>query len=189
MSFIKLTTTIAALVLAVKLAESGLSFSAVMLLVSVAFSHPVITFPFLSLCYDRYAQWCKKRRINGAALLSMLIGALSVLTITLASIEPAHALFFSSAESYIKNNVKLSGIDNSAFTSMISFVFVILRLSFLIYIGVAVVQIIQKGREQEDWISLARTPAIVAGSVFIGDAMAGMVVGDGSASGGGTTGG
>lgn len=175
----KSVVTIAALVWAVKLAQSGLGFTAFLVATSTAFGNAGVVFPFISLCYDNYQKWCSKRRMNGAALLSMAVGMLSVLTIVFVGSDAAHAQFFFAAEQYLKNNLKIGDANNQDLQNMITFVFVILRLSFLIYVGVAVVNIIQKGREQEDWISLARTPAIVAGSVAIGDAMSTMIVGKG----------
>jgi hypothetical protein len=178
---LKPVVTIASLIWSVKLAQSGLGFTAFLVVAFSAFSNAAVVFPFLSLCYDHYLGWCRKRRMNGAALLSMAVGMLSVLTIVLATSDAAHAQFFFAAEQYLKNNLKIGDAANTDLQNMITFVFVILRLSFLIYVGVAVVGIIQKGREQEDWISLARTPAIVAGSVAIGDAMSTMIVGKGGA--------
>ena len=68
-------------------------------------------------------------------------------------------------------------IIDFASAQVVGFIFAILRGLFLIYLGIALVRIVQAARNDEDWQILARTPIIVAVTVVIGDILAGLIVG------------
>ncbi|MBE9150535.1 hypothetical protein [Coleofasciculus sp. LEGE 07092] len=87
-------------------------------------------------------------------------------------ITPANAQFMNNAESWINSNFA----EAATVTPLI---FNILRFLFLVYIGIALVQIIQAARQDEDWKSMVKTPLIVIMAVTVADVMTGLIVGGG----------
>ncbi|MGB7443439.1 MAG: hypothetical protein WA919_20430, partial [Coleofasciculaceae cyanobacterium] len=86
---------------------------------------------------------------------------------------PAHAQFFQGAESW------MTGVFPDAST-VIPLIFNVLRGLFLLYLGIALVKVINAAREDEDWKQLARTPLIILIAVTMGDVLAGLIIGNGT---------
>ncbi|BDA76037.1 unknown protein (plasmid) [Calothrix sp. PCC 7716] len=117
-----------------------------------------------------FEKWQRKYGINVYTVLFCLVGAVFLLDMATA---PANAQFFNKAEAFFKNQAYFPGIE----PTVVGFIFAILRGLFLLYLGIALVQVVQKARNDEDWQTIARTPIIVAITVVVGDTLAGLVTG------------
>lgn len=87
---------------------------------------------------------------------------------------PSQAAFFVQAEAYLRQILaagNASGVD-----TLIPLLFGTLRVIFIIYIGVALVRVINSFRNDEDWVTAARIPLIVVLCVVIGDALSTLIV-------------
>ena len=113
----------------------------------------------------------RKYGINITTILFCLVGTIFLLDM---SVAPANAQFMNNAEAFFNNADYFGDIAN---TPVIGFIFAVLRGLFLLYLGIALVQVVQKARNDEDWQTIARTPVIVAITVVVGDVLAGLVVG------------
>ena len=126
--------------------------------------------------YKACDKFCRKHGWSFALLLGLVIG--SVLGGSLLfNADAAQAAFFSTTEQWMNSSMKMNA-------EMTKLIFNVLRLSFVIYLGIALVKVIQSARDGEDWQTLARTPAIVVVTVFLGDALAEMITGSGTGAGG-----
>lgn len=83
---------------------------------------------------------------------------------------PASAQFMLKAENWMKSNF-------SEASAIIPLIFNVLRAVFIIYIGYSLFQVINAGRQDEDWKSMARQPLMVLVSVTIADVLTGMIIG------------
>jgi len=83
---------------------------------------------------------------------------------------PASAQFMVKAEDWMKSNF-------SQAADIIPLIFNVLRAVFVIYIGYSLFQVINAGRQDEDWKSMARQPLMVLVSVTIADVLTGMIIG------------
>lgn len=87
---------------------------------------------------------------------------------------PSSALFFQAAQDYVQQIFSVNGaIGVDIFIPLI---FGVLRIIFIIYIGIALVRVINGFRNDEDWSTAARIPLIVVLCVVIGDALSTMIV-------------
>jgi hypothetical protein len=87
---------------------------------------------------------------------------------------PSSALFFQAAQNYVQQIFAVNGVAGvDAFTPLI---FGVLRVIFIIYIGIALVRVISAFRNDEDWSTAARIPLIVVLCVVIGDALSTLIV-------------
>lgn len=73
----------------------------------------------------------------------------------------------------------MTGVFPDAST-VIPLIFNVLRGLFLLYLGIALVKVINAAREDEDWKQLARTPLIILIAVTMGDVLAGLIIGNGT---------
>lgn len=110
----------------------------------------------------------RKYGINLQTIIFCVVGAVFLLDITIA---PANAQFMQSAEDFFIEY--FDGVDDK----IITYVFAILRGLFLIYLGIALIKVVQAARNDEDWQTLARTPIIVALTVVVGDILSGLIAG------------
>lgn len=115
----------------------------------------------------------KLQRKYGINIYTILFFVVSTLFIIDFASAPASAQFMNNAETFFRNTTYFPGIN----AQVVGFIFAILRGLFLIYLGIALVRIVQAARNDEDWQILARTPIIVAVTVVIGDILAGLIVG------------
>jgi len=153
---------------AAKLLVAGEAFQATCLLMGLGYLFPLHLWNGYKAC-DKF---CRKHGWSFALLLGLVIG--SVLGGSLLfNADVAQAAFFTKTEQWMNSSMKMNG-------EMTKLIFNVLRLSFVIYLGIALVKVIQSARDGEDWQTLARTPAIVVVTVFLGDALAEMITGDGS---------
>ena len=79
------------------------------------------------------------------------------------------------ALSFLRSTLKLSLDD--ALDGIIEFIFGALRLLLVIYMAIALIQIVNAARQGEEWKDLMRTPLLVILVVVIGDFIAGVIFG------------
>jgi hypothetical protein len=89
---------------------------------------------------------------------------------------PSHALFFQAAEQYVQQIFQVQGAGGANVTSFIPLIFGTLRIIFVIYIGIALVRVINAFRNDEDWTTAARIPLIVLLCIVMGDALSSLIV-------------
>jgi hypothetical protein len=87
---------------------------------------------------------------------------------------PASAAFFVQAENYLKKILSVG--QASGVTTLVPLLFGTLRVIFIIYIGIALVRVINSFRNDEDWVTAARIPLIVVLCVVIGDSLSTLIV-------------
>lgn len=87
----------------------------------------------------------------------------------LSAMAPSQALFFSAAEQYVQQIFSLNGV--SGIDTFIPLIFGTLRVIFCIYIGIALIRVINAFRNDEDWTTAARIPLIVVLCIVMGDAL------------------
>jgi hypothetical protein len=85
----------------------------------------------------------------------------------------AQAQFFQNAETW------MTGQFTGAQTA-ITLSFNVLRGLFILYLGIALVRVVQAARQDEDWQNLARTPMIILIAVTMGDILANLIIGGGT---------
>jgi hypothetical protein len=117
----------------------------------------------------------KLQRKYGVNLYAILFAILTVVFVLDFASAPANAQFFQNAQAWMQ--VAFGGANNAQTQTVIDLFFNVLRGLFLLYVGVALVQIIQAARNDEDWKNLARTPLIIVLAVFVGDLITGLLVG------------
>lgn len=86
---------------------------------------------------------------------------------------PSQALFFSAAETYFKTTF---GVTSAATAEAVAMVFGILRIIFVLYLGIALVRVINAFRNDEDWQTAARIPMMVVLCIVLGDVLSAMIV-------------
>jgi hypothetical protein len=89
-------------------------------------------------------------------------------------VEPSHAQFFKTTESW------LAGAFPNTVSTVIPLIFNVLRALFVIYLGIALVRVLQAARNDDDWQQLARTPLILVVTITIGDILASIITGAGT---------
>ena len=82
---------------------------------------------------------------------------------------PSQALFFSTAEQYVQQLFAINGAQGV--DTFIPLIFGTLRVIFCIYIGIALIRVINAFRNDEDWTTAARIPLIVVLCIVMGDAL------------------
>ena len=88
---------------------------------------------------------------------------------------PANAQFFAAAEEFFG-----ATFGEAVPEEIIAIIFGVLRALILLYLAIALIQIINAARQDQDWQQVARTPLIVAVTVGIGEVLSGMIIGDGA---------
>lgn len=82
---------------------------------------------------------------------------------------PAHALFFSAAEDFFNQEFNLS-------STAIGIVFATLRALYLLYIAVALINVVNSVRQDDDWQVAARLPILVVIVVTVADVLTELIV-------------
>ncbi|MBM0744892.1 hypothetical protein JOY44_25570 (plasmid) [Phormidium sp. CLA17] len=96
----------------------------------------------------------------------------------LAAALPSHALFFQAAEEYVQTIFAGANTGGGAagVDGLIPLLFGTLRVIFVLYIGIALVRVINAFRNDEDWQTAARIPLITVLCIVIGDALSTLIV-------------
>ncbi|MEO1299633.1 MAG: hypothetical protein AAFW75_28435 [Cyanobacteria bacterium J06636_16] len=85
--------------------------------------------------------------------------------------EPAAAQFYIQTENWLKGILaQAAGAD-----VVIALAFNLLRGIFVIYLGIAIVKVVNAQREGDDWQTLAKTPLIIVLAVTSGDIIASFI--------------
>ena len=84
--------------------------------------------------------------------------------------EPAHAQFFNKAQTFFTSTFTSSG-------AAIPIVFNTLRALYIIYLAIAFIGVFNSVRQDEDWVTAARTPIIVVICVTLADLLTGLITG------------
>ena len=135
---------------------------------------PGLLYPhFVSDLHLAFNRVCYKCGWNGNAILGLLFGMAIAAAFFFGLTEPAHALFYSKAEEFMKSKV-FNGVQGA--DTMISLTINVLRAIFVIYVGVAVISVVQKMQQGDDWQTAARIPLVVLLCATIGDKMSEMIV-------------
>lgn len=91
-----------------------------------------------------------------------LLTALAALQYAVVMAQPAYAGIFTTAEDFIKQCFPIAD-------TLVSVVFNSLRFLLLIYVAWSLVNSIRGARDGEDWLTLARTPALIVLMFVISD--------------------
>ena len=110
----------------------------------------------------------RARSLRRRTLMALGIGILLLITVMS---YPAHAQFFGGAETWMQANFGANAGE------AIPLVFNVLRGLFLLYVGVALVRVINAARQDEDWQTIARTPLIIIIAVTAGDILTTLITG------------
>ncbi|MDB9526960.1 hypothetical protein PN498_13250 [Oscillatoria sp. CS-180] len=113
------------------------------------------------------------RRItqNRTRALLLFSGLLTISLLVSIFCMPASAQFFGDAEAFFQNSFPQA-------STAIPLIFNALRVIFIIYVAIALISVLQAFRQGEDWLSVARTPAVAVLVIAMGDVITGMVIGD-----------
>ena len=148
--------------------------------------------PFLAICF--FCLWGitsphilaklinQLPRIKGLNLppflgFTLVIGLAGGLLLGAGLFTPAHAQFLEAAETGALEIVTGLGDGGENLTGIIEFIFGALRLLLVIYMAIALIQIVNAARQGEEWKDLMRTPLLVILVVVIGDFIAGVIFG------------
>lgn len=160
--------TVAGVLLAIKFALAGLLFSSLLVLIGLGYLFPLQIIQ-LGLNFE---QFCKARRWNTAIAVAILgCGVLSAVAL-FGGVEPASAQFFNKTEQWM-NTALGSTVD----TNLTKLTFNVLRLVFVLYLGIALVKVVSAARDGDDWQTLARTPGIILITVTMGDVLGALITG------------
>lgn len=82
---------------------------------------------------------------------------------------PAHALFLGAAEQFMITSFPQA-------SGAVPLIFNALRAIFLIYVAIALITVMNSFRQGEDWLSVARSPAVVVVVIGLGDVLTTLIV-------------
>lgn len=107
------------------------------------------------------------RHVKSAFLL--MLGTLIFAFLNLFA-KPAQAQFFQNAEDFFNTTFTSSG-------AAVPVVFGTLRALYIIYLAVAFIGVFNSVRQDEDWVSAARTPILVVITITLADILTGLITG------------
>lgn len=146
-------------------------------------SIPGLLYPhMLSDLHLGFAKACRRCGWNANAILGICFGIAIAAAFLLGSTEAAHAAFYKNVEDWLGQGVLKDQ------KTLVSLVVNVLRAIFVIYVGIAIVSVVQKMQQGDDWQTAARIPLVVVVCASMGDMLAGMIIGSGSSSGTATEG-
>jgi len=147
----------------------GSLFIALLLLISFLLSTPNV----LLRVYGRVQRLTRNNKFYSTLILGTGVGFLVGMLFVM-SVEPAHAQFFQTTETWLTSKFNIGGAGGG---SAVSIVFNVLRAIFVIYLGISLVRVIQAARNDDDWQQLARIPLILVVTVTLGDILAKLITG------------
>ena len=132
-----------------------------LLIVGVVTGILVFSYPYLN----------NGQRANATVRASFLL-VVGVLTFTFLNLfaAPAQAQFFQRAQDFFTESFPAS-------ETAIPIVFNTLRGLYIIYLAIAFIGVFNSVRQDEDWVTAARTPIIVVICVTVADILTGLIVG------------
>jgi hypothetical protein len=108
------------------------------------------------------------RRRKRWLLLGVCLIAIALLVSTFCL--PASAQFYGAAEAFFQSSFPQAA-------TAIPLLFNALRGIFIIYVAIALVAVLNAFRQGEDWLTVARTPAVVVVVVALGDVLTVIIIG------------
>lgn len=144
------------------------------LLMSVLILLTAIIAAFPKLANKLLTKFEKLQRHWGINFYGILVGIICIIFTFDFTTTPANAQFFNSAQTWMTG--AFAGIPADAVTLF----FNVLRALFLLYLGIALVRIVNAARNDEDWQNLARTPLIISVTIVVGDILTGLITGNGN---------
>ena len=101
-----------------------------------------------------------------------LLGSCLITIALLASMFclPASAQFYGAAEGFFQSSFPQAA-------TAIPLLFNALRGIFIIYVGIALISVLRAFQQGEDWLSVARSPAVVVVVVALGDVLTSIIIG------------
>ena len=148
----------------------GLFFNAFLLLIGFLLAEPKT---LLSI-YQMILKHTRNNKFYATLILGTGVGFLVGMLFVL-SVEPAHAQFFQTTETWLSSKFNIGGGTGGG--NAVSIVFNVLRAIFVIYLGISLVRVIQAARNDDDWQQLARIPLILVVTVTLGDILAKLITG------------
>lgn len=121
----------------------------------------------------------RRHHLNPAVTFGLSVGLVTGMVLSSALFSPAHAQFLQSAEQAATDLTAGLGGGTADISPVIAFIFGALRLLLIVYMAVALIQIVNAARQGEEWKDLVRTPLLVILVVIIGDFIANIIVGGG----------
>lgn len=115
----------------------------------------------------------RRSRSNLLLFQAMLCTALSGILVLDSAAMPAQAQFMGKAQQFFETFASKANVDKQ----VTDLVFNTLRGLFLLYLGIALIRVVQAARADEDWQTLARTPLIIVVAVVVADVLTGFIVG------------
>lgn len=82
---------------------------------------------------------------------------------------PAQAAFYSAAETFVSSSFPQA-------STAVPLIFNGLRFVFLLYSGIALISVLNSARQGDDWLTVARSPAVVVIVVALGDVLTTIIV-------------
>ena len=117
--------------------------------------------------------------LNPFASFTLVVGLAGGMLLGAGLFTPAQAQFLEAAETGALEVVTSLGGGGENLDGIIGFIFGALRLLLVIYMAIALIQIVNAARQGEEWKDLMRTPLMVILVVVIGDFIAGVIFGGG----------
>lgn len=139
---------------------NGTAGSPVLVIVGVVSGILVFTQPYLD---------SKRSHRKAKSAFLVMLGALVFAFLSLIA-KPAQAQFFQNAETFFNSTFTSSG-------AAIPIVFNTLRALYIVYLAVAFIGVFNSVRQDEDWVSAARTPILVVITVTLADILTGLITG------------
>jgi hypothetical protein len=159
---------------------SGLTYGLVVSAIAISFLDFLVTVPggigIILLCLATAISWSQYQKLKrhrwrrGARVLLVATVSCLVALWWVSCLEPAHAQFFQNAQDFFGASFPESdaGID---------IVFNALRALYILYLAVSFIGVINAVRQDEDWQTVARTPALVVVVITLADVLTGLITG------------
>lgn len=163
-----LMIAIATLGLSITLISQGFLYSGFILPFGFAFLYPY----HCILMWIRFEKFCYRHRQSPAFIAALIVAFGVAVSMLFGFTDPASAQFFNKTETWMN-----SAIPGMTDNTLVKLIFNVLRAIFVIYLGIALVKVIQAAREGEEWKSLATQPVIVFFTSTLGDVLAGIITG------------
>ena len=145
-------------------AASPLSALAVLSIPALIYPHAVNRF------YIKFSHLCKALCWSPSALLGIFFGIAIAGAFFMGQVPSANAAFYQNVEDWLGNTLLKDQKE------LVGLIVNVLRAIFVIYIGIAVVSVVQKIQQGDDWQTAARIPLVVVICVSMGDLLAGMII-------------
>lgn len=156
--------TSGATALALFSAASPLSALSILCIPALIYPHAV------NKLYLKFSRVCNQMRWSPAALLGVIFGIAIAGAFFIGQVPAANAAFYQNVEDWLGSTLLKDQKE------LVGLIVNVLRAVFVIYVGIAVVSVVQKIQQGDDWQTAARIPLVVVICVSMGDLLAGMII-------------